>query len=324
MSENATMMQPRPLGRSGLATLPLAIGGNAMGWTADEQTSHAVLDHFIGAGFSLVDTADVYSKWVPGHVGGESETIIGRWLHKNRDKRDRVLVATKLGGEMGPGRKGLSAQYIKSAVEDSLRRLQTDYIDLYQAHYDDAAVGFDETLRAFGDLIAAGKVRAIGVSNHDLARFKAVLEFSKAHGLPRYETLQPLYNLYDRQDFEQNFAPVCRAEGVGVISFYALASGFLTGKYRTEQDVSASARQRSNRKYMNERGFRILAALDAVAARTGVKQAQVAIAWLVAQPDVTAPIASATSVAQVRELIDAVRLQLDADALALLNTASAY
>jgi aryl-alcohol dehydrogenase-like predicted oxidoreductase len=304
-------------------TLPLAIGGNAIGWTASERTSHEVLDHFVGAGFSLVDTADVYSKWVPGHVGGESETIIGRWLKKNSDKRSQVLVATKVGGEMAPGKKGLSAAHIKSAVEDSLRRLQTDYIDLYQAHYDDADVGFEETLRAFGDLIAAGKVRAIGVSNHDLSRLKAVLEASKAHGLPRYETLQPLYNLYDRQDFEQNFAPLCRTEGIGVINFYSLASGFLTGKYRTEQDVSASARQRSNRKYMTPRGFRILDALDAVAARTGARPAQIAIAWLVAQPVVTAPIASATSVTQVEELIAAARLPLDTEALALLDAASA-
>ena len=314
----------RPLGRSGLKTLPLALGGNAIGWTADEKTSHQVLDHFVGAGFSLIDTADVYSKWVPGHAGGESETIIGSWLKKNSDKRSQVLVATKLGGEMGPGKKGLSAQYIKSAVEDSLRRLQTDYIDLYQAHYDDPGTPFEETLRAFGDLIAAGKVRAIGVSNHDLDRFKAMIEVSKQQGLPRYETLQPLYNLYDRQDFEQNFAPVCRAEGIGVINFYSLASGFLTGKYRTEQDVSAAARQRSNRKYMTERGFRILAALDEVAARTGARQAQIAIAWLVAQPDITAPIASATSVQQVEELIAAVRLSLDAESMALLNHASAY
>ncbi len=321
---NQIDLQPRALGRSGLSTLPLAIGGNAIGWTADEQTSHAVLDHFIGAGFSLIDTADVYSKWVPGHVGGESETIIGTWLKKNPGKRSQVLVATKVGGEIAPGRKGLSAKHIKSAAEDSLRRLQTDYIDVYQAHYDDPDVPFEETLRAFGDLIAEGKVRTLGVSNHDLNRFKAAIEAGRQHGLPRYEALQPLYNLYDRQDFEQNFAPLCRAEGIGVFNFYSLASGFLTGKYRTEQEVSAAARQRSNRKYMNERGFRILAAMDEVAARTGAKLAQIAIAWLVAQPDVTAPIASATSVQQVEELIAAVRLKLDAESLALLNDASAY
>jgi aryl-alcohol dehydrogenase-like predicted oxidoreductase len=322
LSANSSMQQ-RPLGRSHLATLPLALGGNVFGWTTDEKTAFEVLDHFVGAGFSLVDTADVYSKWVPGNVGGESETIIGNWL-QSRGQRSRVLVATKVGAEAGPGRKGLSVQHIKSAVEDSLRRLRTDYIDLYQAHYADPEVGFDETLRAFGDLIAAGKVRAIGVSNHDVTRLGAALEISRTHALPRYETLQPLYNLYDRQDFEQKLAPVCRAQGLGVINYYSLASGFLTGKYRTEQDIRASARQRSNRKYMTDRGFRILEALDAVAARTGAKLAQIAIAWLIAQPDVTAPIVSATSVRQLEELIAAARLSLDADAIALLNHASAY
>jgi aryl-alcohol dehydrogenase-like predicted oxidoreductase len=314
---------PRPLGRSGLSTLPLALGGNVFGWTADQPTSFAVLDRFVDAGFSLIDTADVYSKWVPGNKGGESETIIGNWL-RSRGHRQRVLIATKLGGEMAPGSKGLSARYIKSAVEESLRRLQTDYIDLYQAHYDDPTVQFDESLRAFGDLIAAGKVRAIGVSNHDVPRLQAALDAARTHGLPRYETLQPLYNLYDRQEFEQKFAPVCRAEGLGVISFYALASGFLTGKYRTEAAVSASARQRSNRKYMNDRGFRILDALDQVAARMAAKPAQIAIAWLISRTDVTAPIASATSVAQLDDLVGAARLTLDQDALATLEQASAH
>jgi len=314
---------PRPLGRSGLTTLPLALGGNVFGWTADEKTSFQVLDRFVDAGFSLIDTADVYSKWVPGNSGGESEAIIGRWL-KSRGRRNQVLLATKVGGEIVPGQKGLSAAHIKRAVEASLQRLQTECIDLYQAHYDDPETGFEETLRAFGDLIAAGKIRAIGVSNHDVNRLKAVLEVSKAGGLPRYETLQPLYNLYDREDFERNFAPLCRSEGIGVINFYSLASGFLTGKYRTEQDVSASARQRSNRKYMTPRGFRILDALDAVAKRTAAKPAQIAIAWLVAQPVVTAPIASATSIAQMDELIAAVRMPLDAEARSLLDTASSY
>ncbi|MGH8325726.1 MAG: aldo/keto reductase, partial [Steroidobacteraceae bacterium] len=286
---NSSQGTARPLGRSGLKTLPLALGGNVFGWTADEKTSFELLDRFVDAGFSLIDTADVYSKWVPDHAGGESETILGRWM-KSRGNRARVLLATKVGGEIVQGRRGLTAAHIKWAVEESLRRLQTDYIDLYQAHYDDPAVSFEETLRAFGDLIAAGKVRAIGVSNHDAPRLQAALDAGKAHGLPRYETLQPLYNLYDRQDFEQKLAPICRAEGLGVINYYSLASGFLTGKYRTEQDVSASARQRSNRKYMTERGFRILDALDAVAARAGVRQAQVAIAWLVSRPEVTAPI----------------------------------
>lgn len=316
-------MQLRPLGRSGLQTRPLAMGGNAFGWTVDEKASHAVLDAFVAAGFSLIDTADVYSKWVPGNVGGESETIIGTWL-KSRGQRDRVLVATKVAGEIAPGRKGLSAKHIQSAVEESLRRLQTDYIDLYQAHYSDDAVSYEETLGAFADLIAAGKVRAIGVSNHDAAQLASALAASKQHALPRYETLQPLYNLYDRAEFEQTYAPLCRAEGIGVVSYYALASGFLTGKYRTEADLKASKRQRSNSKYMTKRGFRILGALDAIAARTNAKQAQIAIAWLLAQAEVTAPIASATSPAQVDELAAAVRLSLDAESLTLLNAASAY
>jgi aryl-alcohol dehydrogenase-like predicted oxidoreductase len=316
-------LKPRLLGRSGLQTLPLALGGNVFGWTADERASHEVLDRFVDAGFSLIDTADVYSNWVPGNAGGESEAIIGRWL-KSRGRRDQVILATKVGGEIAAGCRGLSAVHIKRAVEDSLRRLQTDRIDLYQAHYDDPEVGFEESLRAFGDLIAAGKVRAVGVSNHDAGRVSTALAVSRAHGLPRYETLQPLYNLYDRQDFERDLAPICRAEGLGVINFYSLASGFLTGKYRTEQDLSASRRQRSNRKYMNERGFRILHALDSIAARTGAKPAQIAIAWLIAQPEVTAPIASATSVGQVEELIAAARLALDEEAHALLDRASAY
>ncbi len=316
-------LRPRALGRSGLQTLPLALGGNVFGWTVKEEGAFGILDRFIEAGFSLIDTADVYPKWVPGNVGGESEMMIGKWL-KSRGNRDRVLLATKVGGEMAPGRKGLSALHIKRALEESLRRLQTDYIDLYQAHYDDPATGFEETLRAFADLIGEGKVRAIGVSNHDVDRLKSALDIGKVHGLPRYETLQPLYNLYDRQDFEQKFAPICRAEGLGVINYYSLASGFLTGKYRNEQDVKASARQRSNRKYLTERGFRILQALDTVAARTGAKQSQIAIAWLIAQPDVTAPIVSATSLQQLEELIVAARLGLDDEARALLNEVSAY
>jgi aryl-alcohol dehydrogenase-like predicted oxidoreductase len=316
-------MQPRRLGRSQLQTPPLALGGNAFGWTADEPTSFAVLDRFVDAGCSLIDTADVYSKWVPGHSGGESESIIGRWL-KSRGKRQQVLIATKVGGEIPAGQKGLSAKHIKNAVEQSLRRLQTDYIDLYQAHYEDPDVSFEETLRAFGDLIAAGKVRAIGVSNHEVSKLQTALATSKALDLPRYETLQPLYNLYDREEFETIYAPVCRTEGIGVINYYSLASGFLTGKYRTEADVNASRRQRSNRKYMTDRGFRILRALDEVAQRLGVKPAQIAIAWVIAQPGITASLASATSVQQMDELIASVRLSLDAEALDLLAKASAY
>jgi aryl-alcohol dehydrogenase-like predicted oxidoreductase len=312
----------RPLGRSGLAIRPLVMGGNAFGWTADEAASFAVLDAFTDAGFSMIDTADVYSRWVPGHAGGESETIIGRWM-KQTGKRDRVLIATKAGGEIEPGRQGLSARHIQYAAEASLRRLQTDRIDLYQSHFADDATPPEETLRAFDDLIRQGKVRAIGVSNHSVAQIEKSLAAAKALDLPRYETLQPLYNLYDRAEFEQAYAPLCRKEGIGVISFYALASGFLSGKYRSEADVKASKRQRSNMKYLNPRGLRILDALDRVSARLGVTQAQIALAWVIAQPDVTAPIASATSTAQVAELVAATRLRLDSETLELLDRASA-
>ena len=311
----------RPLGRSGLATPPLALGGNVFGWTADEKTSFEILDRFVGGGFSLIDTADIYSNWVPGNVGGESETVIGKWL-KSRGQRERVLVATKVCGDMGADGKGLSASHIKRAVEASLRRLQTDYIDLYQSHYDDPDTPFEETLGAYAELIAQGKVRAIGASNHSVPRLKAALEVSKAHGLPRYETLQPLYNLYDRQEFEQNLGPLCRDEGLGVISYYPLASGFLTGKYRTEAQVMAS-RRRSNQRYFNSRGKRVLEAMDAVATRIGAPLAQIAMAWLIARPDVTAPIASVTSTGQLDELFAATSLTLDPDALAALDAASA-
>ena len=314
-------MQMRTLGSSGMQTAPLVFGGNVFGWTVDERGSHALLDAFVGAGFNLVDTADVYSKWAPGHAGGESETIIGRWLAK-RGRRDDVLIATKLGKPMGESQRGLSAAYVASAVDASLMRLKTDYIDLYQAHDFDAETPLEETLGAFARLIEQGKVRAIGASNHTPAQLAAALGTSTRLGLPRYATLQPLYNLYDRAGFEGELAELCTREGVGVISFYALASGFLTGKYRDKADLAASSRATSNAKYLNPRGLRILAALDDVAARYRVKPAQVAIAWLVAQPSLTAPIASATSLAQLDELVSATQLALDADALSLLDRAS--
>lgn len=316
-------LETRPLGRSGLSTRPLSLGGNVFGWTADEKTSFAVLDRFIDAGFSLVDTADGYSRWVPGHDGGESETIIGKWL-KQSGKRDHVLIATKLGNEMpGVSKGGLSAAYVKSAAEASLKRLQTDYIDLYQAHVPDPNTPHEETLAAMADLIKEGKVRAIGSSNFNPAQVKDSLEAARKHGLPRYETFQPLYNLYDRDGFERQFAQLCVAEEIGVIPYYALASGFLTGKYRKEADVNAAARAHSNGKYMTERGFRILAAMDQASARIGANLAQIAVAWLIAQPAVTAPIASATSIAQLEDLLAATRLKLDAETLAALNDASA-
>jgi aryl-alcohol dehydrogenase-like predicted oxidoreductase len=315
-------MKLRPLGRSGLQVAPLALGGNVFDWTADEAASFAVLDAFVDAGFNLIDTADVYSAWVPGHGGGESETVIGKWLRKS-GKRDRVVLATKVGKPMGDGGKGLSAAYIRRAVDASLRRLQTDRIDLYQSHEDDASVTFDETLGAFAELIASGKVRAIGASNYGAKRLAEALDASRRLGLPRYETLQPLYNLYDRAPYEAELEPLARAQGLGVINFYGLASGFLTGKYRSEADLAKSARGGAVRKYLNARGLRILSALDEVAGRIAATPAQVALAWQMARPGITAPIASATSVAQLRELLRAAELELDAAAIDALDRASA-
>jgi aryl-alcohol dehydrogenase-like predicted oxidoreductase len=314
-------MELRPLGNSGLQVAPLALGGNVFGWTADEATSFRVLDAFVDAGFNLVDTADVYSRWASGHQGGESETLIGRWF-RSSGKRDRVVLATKVGMEMGPGRVGLSAAYIRGAVEDSLRRLQTDRIDLYQSHDDDPATPFEETLGAYAELIRAGKVRAIGASNISAARLALALDTSQATGLPRYETLQPLYNLVERAPYEAELEPLCRARGLGVINFYGLARGFLTGKYRSEADLAKSPRGAGVKAYLNERGFRILAALDVAAAGLHATPAQVALAWQIARPGLTAPIASATSLAQWQELAGAAALQLPAATIAALDDAS--
>jgi aryl-alcohol dehydrogenase-like predicted oxidoreductase len=317
----------RPLGRSGLQVAPLAFGGNVFGWTADEPTSFSLLDAFVDAGFNLVDTADVYSRWAPGHVGGESESVIGRWF-KASGKRDRVVLATKVGKDMGEGpdgpKIGLSRRYIRQAVEDSLRRLQTDRIDLYQSHDDDANVPLEETLAAFGELIAEGKVRAIGASNYSAPRLAEALAVSERLGLPRYETLQPLYNLVDRAAYEADLQALCLQHGLGVINFFGLARGFLTGKYRSEADLAKSPRGAGVKAAcFNERGWRVLAALDTVAERTGATPAQVALAWQMAQPGITAPIASATSVQQWAELAPAATLQLDAEALKSLTEASA-
>ena len=314
----------RPLGRSGLAAAPLAFGGNVFGWTADEAMSFRLLDAFVDAGFNLIDTADVYSRWVPGHTGGESEAIIGRWL-KASGKRHRVLIATKVGKDMGEGRTGLSPRWIRQAVEDSLRRLQTDHIDLYQSHDDDTATPFEETFAAFDGLIRAGKVRAIGASNFSAARLAAALDTSERLGLPRYETLQPLYNLVDREPYEAALEPLARQRGLGVINFYGLARGFLSGKYRSEADLARSVRGAGiQQAYFNERGFRILAALDASAASSNATPAQVALAWQMARPGITAPIVSATSVEQFGELAGAVSLVLDAATVAALDAASAW
>jgi len=313
-------MQMRKLGRSGLAVAPLALGGNVFGWTADEPTSFAVLDAFVAGGFNLVDTADVYSRWAPGHSGGESESIIGRWL-ASRGQRDRVVIATKVGMEMGPAEQGLSKAWILRAVERSLTRLKTGHIDLYQAHADDAQTPQEETLEAFALLLRQGKVRAIGASNFTAPRLAGALAASAARGLPRYETLQPEYNLYARADYERELAALCRREELGVLPYFGLASGFLTGKYRSEADLGKSPRGDRMKDKLNPRGFRILAALDAAAAELNATPAQVALAWLMQR--VTAPIASATSVAQLEELMAAARLELPAAQVWRLDTASA-
>jgi len=313
-------MLMRALGRSGLKTAPLAFGGNVFGWTADERTSFALLDAFVAGGFNLIDTADVYSRWVPGHAGGESEAIIGRWL-VSRGLRGRVLIATKVGMDMGGGDQGLSRGYIVKAVERSLARLRTDYIDLYQAHRDDPATPQDETLEAFTSLVREGKVRAIGASNFTAARLESALRASTARKLSRYETLQPEYNLYERAAFEHDLATLCWREELAVLPYFGLAAGFLTGKYRSEADLAQSPRGTRVKSMLNPRGLRILAALDAVAAELAATPAQVALAWLMQR--VTAPIASATSVAQLEELMGAVRLVLPTDAAGRLETASA-
>ena len=316
-------MQLRPLGRSGLQVSPLAFGGNVFGWTVDETLSFRLLDAWVDAGFNFVDTADVYSRWAPGHAGGESEMIIGKWLRQS-GKRNRVVLATKVGKPMGDGKVGLSPAYIREAVDASLRRLKTDHIDLYQSHDDDAATPMEDTLGTFAELIKAGKVRAIGASNFSAPRLAEALDVAERLGLPRYESLQPLYNLCDRAVFEDALEPLCLERGVGVINFYALAAGFLTGKYRSEADVSKSARGATTiKKYLNRRGLRILAALDEAAKRYDATPGQVAIAWQMARPAITAPIASATSIVQLDELMAATRLQLDADAIGSLDDASA-
>jgi aryl-alcohol dehydrogenase-like predicted oxidoreductase len=315
-------MRTRKLGGSGIQIGPLAFGGNVFGWTADEATSFRLLDASVDAGFNLIDTADVYSRWAPGHQGGESETIIGNWLRRS-GKRDQVVLATKVGLEMGTEDKGLSRPYILRAVDRSLRRLQTDRIDLYQSHSDDEGTPLEETLGAFADLIKQGKVRAIGASNYSAERLAQALRVSKENALPRYECLQPLYNLYDRAPFEEALESLCVREGLGVITYFSLAAGFLTGKYRSEADLAKSPRGAKVKNYLNDRGRRILGALDAVAAQCRSTPARVALAWLLARPSVTAPIASATSLEQFHDLALATKLELDAGAVEQLNEASA-
>jgi hypothetical protein len=315
-------MEMRPLGGSGLLVPPLCFGCNVFGWTADEAASFALLDRLDEAGLLFLDTADVYSRWAPGHQGGESEAIIGRWM-ASRGARDRVILATKVGMDMGEGRVGLRPDYIARAVEDSLRRLGTDRIDLYQSHQDDPDTPQAETLGAYARLIEAGKVRAIGASNFSAERLAEALAVSAEHGLPRYESFQPEYNLYARSGFEGEAERVCREGGLGVITYFSLAAGFLTGKYRSEADLGKSARGARMTKYLDERGHRILRSLDEVAAAYGTEPAAAALAWLMAKPAVTAPIASATRPEQLETLIAATRLKLDPADLARLDAASA-
>jgi aryl-alcohol dehydrogenase-like predicted oxidoreductase len=316
-------MKARKLGNSRIEVAPLMLGGNVFGWTADEPTSFKLLDAFVAAGLGFIDTADSYSTWVPGHVGGESETVIGNWI-KRSGKRDKVVIATKVGSEIPGQGKGLSKAWIMRQAEASLKRLQTDHIDLYQSHRDDPNTPVEETLAAYAQLIQQGKVRVIGCSNFTAERIKESLAASRKHGWPRYESLQPHYNLYERESYETSLEPLSLQEKLGVVPYYSLASGFLTGKYRSESDLTKSPRGQAAKKYLNERGFRILQALDQVAEKHRSTPAQVALAWLMARPSITAPIASATSVDQLNDLIAATQLELDRPSIELLNQASAY
>ena len=314
-------MEKRRLGQSSLEVPPITFGCNVFGWTADEKTSFALLDAWLDAGFNFLDTADVYSRWHPGNSGGESEVIIGKWM-KARGNRDKIVLATKLGIEMAPGKKGLSRAYMQSAVEASLQRLQTDHIDLYQSHRDDPETPIEETLSAYADLIKQGKVREIGASNFSADRLAESLKISTDKGLPRYQSLQPHYNLVERTEFEGRLEDLCLAEKVGVIGYYSLASGFLTGKYRSRADTEGRARGGGVEKYMTDHGFGVIKALEEVAARYEAKPGQVALAWLIARPSVTAPIASATNLGQLAELVEAAEIDLDAESIQKIDAAS--
>ena len=315
-------MQTRFLGKSDVEVVPLMLGGNVFGWTVDQAKSFEILDAFTDRGFNFIDTADVYSRWVPGNRGGDSETILGNWM-KQRGNRDEIVLATKVGMDMGEGKKGLSKGYILQAAEDSLRRLQTDYIDLYQSHKDDEETPFEETLEAYRQLVEQGKVRMIGASNYKAERLRDVMETAQRSGLPMYQTLQPEYNLYHRHEFETELLPVAEQFGLGVVPYFSLAAGFLTGKYKTKADAEGKARGGKVAGYFDERGMRILKALDEVADQTGAQQATIALAWLLEQPTILAPIASATSTEQLEALFAAVDLRLSPDQLSRLEAASA-
>ncbi|MBO9192715.1 aldo/keto reductase [Rhizobium sp. 16-449-1b] len=314
-------MELRRLGKTGLSVAPIVFGGNVFGWTADEKTSFNILDAFFDAGFNTIDTADVYSAWVPGNKGGDSEEIIGKWLKQNKVARDKAVIITKVGSEMGPGKKGLKEQYILEAVEASLKRLQTDYIDLYLSHWPDAETPYEETLGAFAKLKQQGKIRAIGCSNLDATQLQASFDAAEKAGLPRYDVIQPEYNLYDRAPFEGPLADLCVKEDIGVITYFSLAAGFLSGKYRSKADTEGKARGGKAAGYLDDKGLKILAALDTVATETGAKPAEIALAWLLRKKGVTAPIASATSLSQLDSLTKSATLALSDEAMALLDKA---
>lgn len=314
-------MDKRNLGNSGLKIAPLAFGCNVFGWTADEAVSFKLLDAFLAGGFNYIDTADTYSRWHPGNKGGESETIIGKWL-KQRGGRDKIIIGSKVGLPMPGSGKGLSKAWITEEIENSLRRLQTDYIDLYMSHTDDPEVPQEETLETYAGLVKQGKIRAIGASNFKAARLQQALDTSRRLGVPRYESLQPDYSIAERREFEGDLEALCLREKIGVICYYSLASGFLTGKYRSKNDLVGKVRGSSVEKYMNERGDRILAALDTVAAQKDAKPSQIALAWLIARPSITAPIASATSVNQLEEIMLATQVKLDRAEIDLIDQAS--
>ena len=316
-------MQNRTLGRTGLSVAPIVFGGNVFGWTADEKTSFQLLDAFFDAGFNAIDTADVYSAWVPGHQGGESETIIGKWLKSGSVKREDAVIVTKVGFDNNERKTGLSADWIAGAVDDSLRRLQTDYIDLYLAHKPDDAVPLEETLGAFARLKEAGKVKAIGCSNYNADQLQVSLDVAQETGLGRFDVLQPEYNLYTRNKFEGPLADICAREEIGVINYYSLAAGFLTGKYRTKADTEGVARSYRVTDYLEPRGLAILGAMDTIAAETGARHADIALAWLLAKPSITAPIASATSLSQLESFKRAVDLRLSEEMIHLLDKAGA-
>ncbi len=315
-------MEKRTLGNSDLEIYPIVFGGNVFGWTLNEKESFKMLDAFTGAGFNCIDTADVYSRWKEGNSGGESETILGKWLKKN--SRSNIIVATKVGSDMGNGKKGLRKKYIVDACEASLKRLQTDYIDLYQTHFDDESTPVEETLEAYQRLKEQGKIRWIGASNMSKERLKESLACSAENNLPMYQTLQPHYNLYAREQFESEFEPLVLGHSLGVITYYSLQSGFLTGKYRQASDFDKSVRGANMKKYLDSRGEKILAAIDEVAAQKDTTQAAVALSWLIQRPSVTAPIVSATSIEQLQSIISAPKLDLDANSLGQLTAASAW